>query len=145
MTNFPIQLSQGGLALPMPMGQLTQSQGLELCPYLLLSLAHTLLIPSLSNKLMSVSQITEELNCVVLIYFSFCLLQDVLSKEIIGCGTKRGDCTTWMTSTQAEQITRTIKSVAMNDIFGYGIGAWGTHRLAISGIHSHLYFPICRM
>ncbi|KAJ8634408.1 hypothetical protein MRB53_027744 [Persea americana] len=51
-----------------------------------LSLAHTLLVPSLSNKLMSVSQITEELNCVVLIYSTFCLLQDVLSKEIIGCG-----------------------------------------------------------
>ena len=55
-----------------------------------LSLAHTLLVPSLSNKLMSVSQVTEELNCVVLIYSTFCLLQDVLSKEIIGRGTKRG-------------------------------------------------------
>lgn len=55
-----------------------------------LSLAHTFLVPSLSNKLMSVSQVTEELNYVVLIYFTFCLLQDVLSKEIIGRGTKRG-------------------------------------------------------
>ena len=55
-----------------------------------LSLAHTLLVPSLSNKLMSVSQVTKELNCVVLIYSTFCLLQDILSKEIIGCGTKRG-------------------------------------------------------
>jgi hypothetical protein len=63
-----------------------------------LSLSHTLLIPSLSNKLMSESQVTEELNCVVLIYSTFCLLQDVLSKEIIGRGTKRGDCITWMTS-----------------------------------------------
>jgi hypothetical protein len=63
-----------------------------------LSLSHTLLVPSLSNKLMSVSQVTEELNCVVLIYSTFCLLQDVLSKEIIGRGTKRGDCITWMTS-----------------------------------------------
>ena len=55
-----------------------------------LSLAHTLLVPSLSNKLMSVSQVTKELNCVVLIYSTFCLLQDILSKEIIGRGTKRG-------------------------------------------------------
>lgn len=55
-----------------------------------LSLAHTLLVPSLSNKLMSVSQVTEELNCVVLIYSTFCLLQDILSKEIIGRGTRRG-------------------------------------------------------
>jgi hypothetical protein len=39
---------------------------------------------------MSVSQVTEELNCVVLIYSTFCLLQDILTKEIIGRGAKRG-------------------------------------------------------
>jgi hypothetical protein len=55
-----------------------------------LQLSHTLLVPSLSHKLMSVSQVTEELKCVVLIYSTFCLLQDILTKEIIGCGTKRG-------------------------------------------------------
>jgi hypothetical protein len=55
-----------------------------------LTLSHTLLVPSLSNKLMSMSQVTEELNCVVLIYSNVCFLQDVLSKEIIGRGTKRG-------------------------------------------------------
>ena len=55
-----------------------------------LSLAHTLLVPSLSNKLMFVSQVTKELNCVVLIYSTFCLLQDILNKEIIRHGTKRG-------------------------------------------------------
>jgi hypothetical protein len=41
-------------------------------------------------KLVSVSQVIEELNCVVLIYSNFCLLKDILTKEIIGCGTKRG-------------------------------------------------------
>ncbi|KAJ8630064.1 hypothetical protein MRB53_023387 [Persea americana] len=54
------------------------------------SLSHTLLVPSLSNKLMSVSQVKEELSCVVLIYSTFCLLQDIHSKEIIGRSTKRG-------------------------------------------------------
>jgi hypothetical protein len=39
---------------------------------------------------LSVGQVTEELNCVVLIYSHFCLLQDILTKEIIGRGTKRG-------------------------------------------------------
>ena len=39
------------------------------------------------------------------------------------------DCTTWMTSAQAKQITCTIKPVATNEKFGYGIGAWGTHHL----------------
>ena len=56
-----------------------------------LSLSNTLLVPSLSNKLMSVSQLTEQLNCCVLIYPSFCLLQDIHTKEILGRGTKRGD------------------------------------------------------
>jgi hypothetical protein len=55
-----------------------------------LQLSHTLLIPSLSHKLLSVGQVTEELNCVVLIYSHFCLLQDILTNEIIGRGTKRG-------------------------------------------------------
>ena len=36
------------------------------------------------------SQVTEELNYVVLIYSNVCFLQDVLSKEIIRRGTKRG-------------------------------------------------------
>ena len=55
-----------------------------------LSLSNTLLVPSLSNRLMSVSQVTADLNCVVLMYSTFCLLQDILTKEIIGRGTKRG-------------------------------------------------------
>ena len=53
-----------------------------------LSLTHTLLVPYLLNKLMSASQVTEELNCVVLIFPAFRLLQDILSKEIIRHGTK---------------------------------------------------------
>ena len=39
--------------------------------------------------LLSVSQVTKELNCVVLMYSTFCLLQDILTKEIIGRGTER--------------------------------------------------------
>ncbi|WKA00241.1 hypothetical protein VitviT2T_018620 [Vitis vinifera] len=55
-----------------------------------LSLTNTLFVPSLSHKLLSVSQVTKELNCIVLIYPTFCLLQDILTKEIIGRGTKKG-------------------------------------------------------
>ena len=43
---------------------------------------------------MSISRDIKELNCVVLISSSFCFLQDVLSKEIIRRGTKRGGYTT---------------------------------------------------
>ncbi|KAL6322985.1 hypothetical protein AAG906_023602 [Vitis piasezkii] len=55
-----------------------------------LQLHNTLLVPSLSHKLLSVSQVTSDLNCIVLMYPTFCLLQDILTKEIIGRGTKRG-------------------------------------------------------
>ena len=40
---------------------------------------------------MSHGQATEQLNCYVLLYLKFCLIQDILTKEIIGRGTKRGD------------------------------------------------------
>ena len=96
-----------------------------------LSLFHALLVPSLSNKLMSVSPVIEELNCVVLIYPAFCLLQDILGKEIIGCGTKKGGSITWMISAQERQITCKLKSVAKKDISGCGIVIWGIHPLVI--------------
>ena len=53
------------------------------------SLPNTLLVPSLSNKLLSIGQVTEELNCCALMYPNFCLFQDILTKEIIGRGTKK--------------------------------------------------------
>ena len=54
-----------------------------------LSLHKCLLVPALSNNLLSVSQITEELDCVVLMFSTFCLLQDIRTQAIIGHGTKR--------------------------------------------------------
>ena len=54
---------------------------------IILYLLDTLLIPSLSNKLLSMSQITVDLNYVALMYPTFCLLQDILKKEIVDCGT----------------------------------------------------------
>ena len=60
---------------------------------LALSLSNTLLVPFLSHKLIYVSQITKELNCTVLIYPEFCLIHDILLKEIIGHGTKKGGST----------------------------------------------------
>ncbi|CAN6687056.1 unnamed protein product [Malus baccata var. baccata] len=54
-----------------------------------LPLHNCLLVPSLSHHLLSVPQVTEQLDCVVVMYPSFCLLQDIQTKEIIGRGTKR--------------------------------------------------------
>jgi len=39
-------------------------------------------------KITFVSQITKELNCVVPMFSNFCILQDILTKEIIGRGTE---------------------------------------------------------
>ncbi|KAG6650061.1 hypothetical protein CIPAW_06G017400 [Carya illinoinensis] len=46
------------------------------------------------------------------------------ARRLLGMVLRGEDCITWMTSAQAEQITCTIKQVAKNDRFGYGIGAW---------------------
>jgi len=54
-----------------------------------LTLKNTLLVPSLSTKLISIGQLTEEQNCVALMFPNHCIFQDILTKEIIGRGTKR--------------------------------------------------------
>ena len=48
---------------------------IALTPFL--SLHHTLLISTLSNNLLSISQVTEQLDCIVLMFPMFCLLQDI--------------------------------------------------------------------
>jgi len=55
-----------------------------------LKLENCLYVPALSSKLLFISQVTKELNCVVLMFFTFCLLQDILTKKIIGRDTERG-------------------------------------------------------
>ena len=66
---------------------------------LIFSLPNTLLVPSQSNKLLSIGQAIKELNCCALIYLNFYLFQDIVTKKIIGRGTKRGrGCTIWITS-----------------------------------------------
>ena len=49
----------------------------------------TLFVPSLSTRLISVGKITEDLNCAVLMFPNFCIFQDILTREIIGRGSKR--------------------------------------------------------
>lgn len=53
-------------------------------------LNNCLYVPTLSSKLVSLSFVTKELNCVVLMYPKLCLLQDIRTKQIIGCGIERG-------------------------------------------------------
>ena len=60
---------------------------IELTPTLKLS--NCLFVPSLSYKLLSISHVSKELNCVVLMYSTFCILQDIKSGTIIGRETER--------------------------------------------------------
>lgn len=84
-----------------------------------LQLSNTLLVPSLSHKLLSVSQVTTELNCVVLIYLTFCLLPDILTNEIIGLVLKWGVYTTWKMLVWV--MLTTYKVMRGNNKCGYGI------------------------
>ena len=61
-----IILNANGVTYPV-----TSAERVDLTP--LFSLQKTMLVPSLTNKLLSVGQAIEELNCCVLIYPTFCL------------------------------------------------------------------------
>ncbi|KAB2597903.1 hypothetical protein D8674_000823 [Pyrus ussuriensis x Pyrus communis] len=65
----------------------TRAGSISLTPSL--SIHNALLVPSLFNHLLSVGQVTEQLDCVVLMFPTFCLLQDIQTRAIIGRGIKR--------------------------------------------------------
>nr|GFA07263.1 putative ribonuclease H-like domain-containing protein [Tanacetum cinerariifolium] len=54
-----------------------------------IKLPNCLHVPSLSYKLLSISHVTKELNCSVLMHPTFCLLHDIKTGQIIGRDTKR--------------------------------------------------------
>jgi transposase InsO family protein len=54
-----------------------------------MTLNNTLLVPSLSTKLISIGKLTDDLNCVVLIFPDFCVFQDIQTREILGRGFKK--------------------------------------------------------
>lgn len=54
-----------------------------------LNLSNVLVVPSLATRLMSVSKLTKDRNCVVKMYSDYFIIQDILTKEIIGRGIER--------------------------------------------------------
>lgn len=64
-------------------------------------------------------------------YLTFCLLQDILTKEITGHGTKRGGLyyMDHFCLGKANQIESTASTKSERS--GYGISGWGTHHLVI--------------
>ncbi|KAL6316801.1 hypothetical protein AAG906_021101 [Vitis piasezkii] len=47
-------------------------------------------VPSLDYNLLSVSQITATLSCIVIFWPEFCVIKDIQTRQTIGCGIKRG-------------------------------------------------------
>jgi len=54
------------------------------------SLSSVLHLPNLSFNLISTSQLTHDLNCVVMFFSGYCLFQDRVTKKIIGRGYESG-------------------------------------------------------
>ena len=55
-----------------------------------LNLDSVLVVPSLNYNLLSVSQITTALFCVVIFWPKFCVFKDIRTRQTIGCGVRRG-------------------------------------------------------
>lgn len=55
-----------------------------------LNLDSVLVVPSLDYNLLSVSQITTALSCIVIFWPDFCVFKDIKTRTTIGCGIRRG-------------------------------------------------------
>ena len=55
-----------------------------------LNLDSVLVVPSLDYNLLSVSQITATLSCIVIFWLEFCVFKDIQTRQKIGYGIKRG-------------------------------------------------------
>ncbi|RVX07724.1 hypothetical protein CK203_021843 [Vitis vinifera] len=55
-----------------------------------LNLDSVLVVPSLDYNLLSVSQITTALSCIVIFWPEFYVIKDIQTRQTIGCGIKRG-------------------------------------------------------
>ena len=53
-----------------------------------LNLDYDLVVPSLNYNLLSVSQITTVLFCVVIFWPEFCVFKDIRTRQTIGCGVR---------------------------------------------------------
>ena len=69
--------------------QVVEEGSLSLTPSF--NLEHVLVVPSLDYDLLSVPQIIDSLNCTVCFWPSYCLFQDLLTRAVIGRGTRRGN------------------------------------------------------
>ena len=60
-----------------------------------LNLDSVLVVPSLNYNILSVSQITTALFCIVIFWLEFCVFKDIRTRQMIGCGVRRGKLYYW--------------------------------------------------
>ncbi|CAL8990822.1 unnamed protein product, partial [Prunus brigantina] len=73
--------ANGTLSLVVGEGYLSLSTSLHLYS--------VLLVPSLNHNLLSVTQLTTTLGCIVTFWSNHCVFQDILKGKTIGCGTQQ--------------------------------------------------------
>nr|GEW06654.1 putative ribonuclease H-like domain-containing protein [Tanacetum cinerariifolium] len=99
-----------------------------------IKLPNSLYVPSLSHKLLSISHVTKELNCTVIMYPTFCLLQDIRTGQIIGRGTKNQGL--YYVDEVTQSGTMMLAHGRQKQRHGYGIEDWDTPLLVYSTTQS---------
>ena len=56
----------------------------------ILNLNSVLVVPSLNYNLLYVTQITNALNCIIILWPTYCVFKDIQTRQIIGYGIRRG-------------------------------------------------------
>ena len=98
-----------------------------------LNLDYVLVVPSLNYNLLSVSQITTALFCVVIFLPEFCVFKDIRTRQAIGCGVRRGKLYYLdLVSKSSDELRQALKIESSgkkkekrNLRYGYGIDVWG--------------------
>ena len=99
-----------------------------------LNLDSVLVVPSLNYNLLSVSQITIALFCVVIFLPEFCVFKDIRTRQTIGCGVRRGKLYYLdLVSKSSDELCQALKIEGSekkkkkekgNLRYGYGIDVW---------------------
>ena len=96
-----------------------------------LNLDSVLVVPSLNYNLLSVSQITTALFCVVIFWPEFCVFKDIRTRQTIGCGVRRGKMYYLdLVSKRSDELRQDLKIGGSekkkgNMRYGYGIDVRG--------------------
>ena len=98
-----------------------------------LNLYSVLVVPSLNYNLLSISQITTALFCVVIFLPKFCVFKDIRTRQTIGCGVMQGKLYQLdLVSKSSDELRQALKIGGSgkkkkkgNLRYGYGIDVWG--------------------